>query len=231
MNKKNLLVVALSLVIFCSFTKIQQSAYDLASNFFTVKVRTLTVVGMAEGSVLDSVLVKKSNNLVYKVPRSSFSSGSVTSFAKTDGYGVISSVTNPTTTPNYTSRVDTTVITTKANSLTLAQLQTRFNLYSPTTSTGTFPYLSKIASYTVLSSDWSTSPMLTITVNATSGNLTITLPTASTVAGKVINIKRLDGSVNTVTVSGSIDGGSSIAIPMQNGNLQIQSISTSYITL
>lgn len=35
-------------------------------------------------------------------------SGTVTSFSKTDGYGITSSVTNPTTTPNYTAAVDTT---------------------------------------------------------------------------------------------------------------------------
>lgn len=36
-----------------------------------------------------------------------WSVGTVTSFSKTDGFGIISNVTNPTTTPNYTSRVDT----------------------------------------------------------------------------------------------------------------------------
>lgn len=41
--------------------------------------------------------------------------GTVTSFSKTDGYGILSSVTNPTTTPLYTARVDTTFLQTIAN--------------------------------------------------------------------------------------------------------------------
>lgn len=45
--------------------------------------------------------------------------GTVTSFSKTDGFGIISSVTNPTTTPNYSARVDTSVIHSTAYNNTL----------------------------------------------------------------------------------------------------------------
>ncbi|MGN6196505.1 MAG: glycosyl hydrolase family 28-related protein [Ginsengibacter sp.] len=40
--------------------------------------------------------------------------GTVSSFSKTDGYGIISSVTNASTTPNYNAKVDTTVIASKS---------------------------------------------------------------------------------------------------------------------
>ena len=53
--------------------------------------------------------------------------GTVSSFSKVDGIGITSSVANSTTTPVHTIAVDTTAIVTKANSNTLAQLQTRFN--------------------------------------------------------------------------------------------------------
>lgn len=102
-----------------------------------------------------------------------------------------------------------------------------------TSQISTVPYLSKTANYTVLASDWGVSSTLTITVNASGGNVAITLPTSSTIAGKIINVKRMDNSVNTVTVSAgtNIDGATTLSIPMQYGNAQIQSISTQFITL
>lgn len=100
--------------------------------------------------------------------------------------------------------------------------------------TASYPYLSKTASYTVLSTDWANTNTLTIIVDATAGNVVITLPTASTVAGKIIMVKRMDNSANTLTVNGggtNIDGTSTVAVSMQYGNAMIQSISTQYITL
>jgi len=54
--------------------------------------------------------------------------GTVTSFGKTDGIGIVSSVANSTTTPVHTVAVDTTVIRTVANSLSLSAAQTKYNL-------------------------------------------------------------------------------------------------------
>lgn len=100
--------------------------------------------------------------------------------------------------------------------------------------TNKYPYLSKTANYTVLTTDWANTNTLTITVDASAGAVTITLPAASTTAGKIINIKKMDSSINTVTVNGggtNIDGTSTSVITMQYGNAMIQSISTQYITL
>lgn len=100
--------------------------------------------------------------------------------------------------------------------------------------TNKYPYLSKTANYTVLTTDWANTNTLTITVDASAGAVTITLPTSSSVAGKIINIKKMDSSINTVTVNGggtNIDGTSTSVITMQYGNAMIQSISTQYITL
>jgi len=100
--------------------------------------------------------------------------------------------------------------------------------------TNKYPYLSKTANYTVLTTDWANTNTLTITVDASAGAVTITLPAASTTAGKIINIKKMDSSANTVTVNGggtNIDGASTSVISMQYGNAMIQSISTQYITL
>jgi len=64
--------------------------------------------------------------------------GTVSNFSKTDGFGIFSSVSNPTTTPVHTIAVDTTTIATKANSNTLAQLQTRLSAKANLNGVNTF---------------------------------------------------------------------------------------------
>lgn len=67
------------------------------------------------------------------------------------------------------------------------------------------------------------------TVNATSGNITVTL-TATTTAGLIFTIKRLDASVNTVTVTGTattIDGASSYSLNTQWKYVTLMSTTTS----
>lgn len=58
-----------------------------------------------------------------------------------------------------------------------------------------------------------------ILVDTTGGNVTITLPDATRISGKMYRIKRLTGGVNTLTVAGSgastIDGAASISMPAQ----------------
>lgn len=49
--------------------------------------------------------------------------GTVTNFSKTDGFGVLSTITNPTTTPNYSLIIDSTALRTVSNSFTKAQTQ------------------------------------------------------------------------------------------------------------
>ena len=68
-----------------------------------------------------------------------------------------------------------------------------------------------------------------ILVNATSGAVTITLPVPATFTGTIFNIKKIDSSVNTVTVDsaggnggGLVDGGASITL---NQNDCIQAVS------
>ena len=62
-------------------------------------------------------------------------------------------------------------------------------------------------------------------MNATSGNLTVTLPTNS--AGREIDIKKIDSSANTVTIDGNgsetIDGNSGIVISSQHNSLTMVS--------
>jgi hypothetical protein len=74
-----------------------------------------------------------------------------------------------------------------------------------------------------------------ITVDATSGNVTITLPAASASFGDQIGLdlifKRLDNSGNTVTIqragSDTIDGATSFALTTQYESKRLRAISTS----
>jgi hypothetical protein len=81
------------------------------------------------------------------------------------------------------------------------------------TTNGTLNTSTKTSSYTISGSD------TVIFADATGGNVTITIPAASGLAGYRFYIKRVDGTSNTVTVSRSgsdtIDGMSSFTLDMQ----------------
>lgn len=79
----------------------------------------------------------------------------------------------------------------------------------------------KTTSYTVASSD---------DVILTTGTLTVTLPAAGDVEGKVFRVKKTDG-VGTLTVDtngGLIDGDSSVDITTQNEGITVISDGTDY---
>jgi hypothetical protein len=81
------------------------------------------------------------------------------------------------------------------------------------TANGTMGTATKTTSYTITSSD------TVIFADATSGNVTITLPAASGLAGYRFYVKRIDSASNTVTVSRSgsdtIDGMTSFTLDLQ----------------
>lgn len=77
------------------------------------------------------------------------------------------------------------------------------------------------ASYNVSSTDF------TILADATSNNVTITLPSAASSNGRILNIKRIDSTANTVTVEGAgngqnIDGTLSALLNSQYESITIQ---------
>lgn len=67
----------------------------------------------------------------------------------------------------------------------------------------------------------------TILVNASAGNVVITLPSAAALTGKTFTIKKVDGSANTVTAmpssSQTIDGGSDFVLPAAWRYITVQS--------
>lgn len=83
----------------------------------------------------------------------------------------------------------------------------------------TVPLKAVATSYTVLATDG------VIFVNATTGNATLSLPAASTVAGQRYYFKRTDGSTNTVTIdpngAETIDGYDTATLDDQYASLTI----------
>lgn len=77
------------------------------------------------------------------------------------------------------------------------------------------PPLPKTANYQMIATDY------LVEANAASGAINITLPSASASPGKSYVVKKLDASVNAVTVIGTIDGMSNFAITDQGATLVV----------
>jgi hypothetical protein len=90
--------------------------------------------------------------------------------------------------------------------------------------------ITKTANYTVTLSDVGANGEVLVRADATSGNITITLPVASTSTGLNFIVKKTDSSVNTVTVSvaSTIDGASTKVYSTQYSGGRITSNGTSY---
>ncbi len=95
--------------------------------------------------------------------------------------------------------------------------------------TGVWTTSTQTTNYTITSSD------TVIFANATSGNVTITIPAASGLAGYRFYIKRVDGSANTVTVqrsgSDTIDGMTSFTLDLQYTALAVVSNGSAWYIL
>lgn len=85
----------------------------------------------------------------------------------------------------------------------------------------TFATATKTSGYTIGASD------TVIFADATSGNVTITLPTASSLSGYRFYVKRIDGSANTCSIARSstdtIDGATSVSLDLQYTSLTLVS--------
>lgn len=88
------------------------------------------------------------------------------------------------------------------------------------------PITSKTANYTITANDY------TITGDATSGNITFTLPTAVGIAGVMYVVKKIDASGNSVIIDGNgaetIDGAATLSITVQYTSVVLQSNGTNW---
>lgn len=116
--------------------------------------------------------------------------------------------------------------TVKGSPLTYAELDANFTELSPRIATVTANTTLSSAHHTVL-------------VDATAGNITLTLPTAASAysggVGRVYNVKKIDASENTVTVDGAsaetIDGAATQVLTAQWQSMTIQSDGTAWSVL
>lgn len=92
-----------------------------------------------------------------------------------------------------------------------------------------FATATKTGNYTLTSSD------TVILADSTSGSVTITLPTASTVSGYRFYVKRTDGSANSVSVarsgSDTIDGATSVSLGAQYTTMTFVSDGTNWFII
>lgn len=112
-------------------------------------------------------------------------------------------------------RLDATglVVSTQVNTNATSTLQSKGSFSTNIVSTA--------AAYTALATDF------TILADATSGAFTVTLPAAAAIKGRIYVIKKIDSSINAVTVDGNasetIDGATTKAITLQYSAAMIQS--------
>ncbi len=97
-------------------------------------------------------------------------------------------------------------------------------------STMVMPVVSKVVGdspYTVLATDF------TILCDCTGGAITVNLPTAVGITGRIYNIKKTDSSVNAVTIDGNgaetIDGAATVTISFQYDSYSVQSNGTNWV--
>lgn len=95
--------------------------------------------------------------------------------------------------------------------------------------------LSKSANYTVLLADFANNNELIISVDATAGAVTITLPAFATLRGYKVIVKKMDSSANSVLIQGvsgiNIDGNSTLVVSGQYSKSTIGADASQYIIL
>lgn len=89
--------------------------------------------------------------------------------------------------------------------------------------------LAKTTTYTILNTD------RVITANAAGGAFTLTLPTASGINGRVLQIKKIDSTINVVTIDGNssetIDGSLTKKLCTQYESITLVSDGTNWLVL
>lgn len=126
---------------------------------------------------------------------------------------------------NSTATIGNTTVTLGGTSTSLGNL----TLNNATTNGLTKALVTKTGNYTATTVD------CTILGNAATGNITITLPTAASVAGRFYVVKKIDSTANTVTVATTsaqtIDGQSSKVLSIQYDGIQVQSDNANWVII
>lgn len=144
-------------------------------------------------------------------------SGTVTSFTATDGNGFDFSVANGTTTPTLTATTtvgDGQIMLSNSGAISGSSSF----LFTGNTFTMFAGSSLKLPQAALSSNTTLDNTYYTVLVDATGGNRTITLPTATGNANRIYVVKKIDASANTVTIDGNgfnIDGAATKVISTQ----------------
>jgi len=126
---------------------------------------------------------------------------------------------------NSTATLGNATITLGSTTSTVGNL----TLSSATVNGAAFAYVAKTAGYTVTATDY------TVAANASTGALSITLPTSVGITGKVYVVKKMDSTANVVTVattsSQTIDGATTRALSLQYDAIMVQADGANWIVI
>ena len=126
---------------------------------------------------------------------------------------------------NSTATLGNATITLGSTTSTVGNL----TLSSATVNGAAFAYVAKTAGYTVTATDY------TVAANASTGALSITLPTSAGITGKVYVVKKMDSTANVVTVattsSQTIDGATTRALSLQYDAIMVQADGANWIVI
>jgi len=126
---------------------------------------------------------------------------------------------------NSTATLGNATITLGSTTSTVGNL----TLSSATVNGAAFAYVAKTAGYTVTATDY------TVAANASTGALSITLPTSVGVTGKVYVVKKMDSTANVVTVattsSQTIDGATTRALSLRYDAIMVQADGANWIVI
>jgi len=126
---------------------------------------------------------------------------------------------------NSTATLGNATITLGSTTSTVGNL----TLSNATVNGAAFAYIAKTAGYTVTATDY------TVAANASTGALSITLPTSVGITGKVYVVKKMDSTANVVTVattsSQTIDGATTRALSLQYDAIMVQADGANWIVI